>query len=207
VRDALSTLLLLPVLLAGVAAAALLSPDRHSHVRCASGELAQNPLDPSGREQPRHQDFDNVRDAETFLCLDLPELGPAAGWRVHNVNVIRSHGLHSGQTAQQRYASLEYVNEALATFIGLVPYQPGVIDFLGLEPPCDPPGPPSVDFTRSDVTIRGQQTTLYLTANPNVQQRYAVCFRLGEMLIFAGGSYRVGVDLATEVLPLLETMR
>ena len=62
---------------------------------------------------PRQETFDNVEDAEAFICHDVPELH-AEGWELETISAERSHEL--SQTVDGNgYAAitLTYQNNAL----------------------------------------------------------------------------------------------
>jgi hypothetical protein len=79
---------------------------------CATGEAADNPF-VNGAYVPRQENFDNVEDAEAFICHDVPELH-AEGWELETISAERSHAL--AQTVDGNGTAvvhLSYQNDAL----------------------------------------------------------------------------------------------
>jgi hypothetical protein len=58
---------------------------------CATGEMAENEFI-NGVYTPRQETFDNVEDAEAFICHSVPELH-ADGWDLEVIQAERSHAL------------------------------------------------------------------------------------------------------------------
>ena len=58
---------------------------------CATGAMAENEFI-NGVYTPRQETFDNVRDAEAFICHSVPQLH-ADGWDLELINAERSHAL------------------------------------------------------------------------------------------------------------------
>ena len=55
---------------------------------CASGEMATNPL-VDGRYQTRTELFDDVEEAEAFICHSVPEI-QAEGWALERIEAMRT---------------------------------------------------------------------------------------------------------------------
>jgi hypothetical protein len=58
---------------------------------CATGAMAENELI-NGAYVPRQETFDDVEDAEAFICHSVPELH-AEGWDLEAISAQRSHAL------------------------------------------------------------------------------------------------------------------
>lgn len=58
---------------------------------CATGDMAENEFI-NGVYTPREETFDNVEDAEAFICHSVPELH-AEGWDLELITAERSHAL------------------------------------------------------------------------------------------------------------------
>jgi hypothetical protein len=85
---------------------------------CATGEAADNEF-VNGAYVPRQETFDNVEDAEAFICHDVPELH-ADGWELETISAERSHAL--AQTVDGNgtaIVTLAYRNETLARILVL----------------------------------------------------------------------------------------
>jgi hypothetical protein len=162
-------------------------------IECATGDLAMNPRNFDGSSRPRAERFDEIEKAEAFLCIDLPELREQAGWRLRFVEASRSKSLdESGRNDDiRRGARIEYYNEALGSFIGLIPFMPGVLNSPGS---CTLPGPPS-RYEIKTVSIHGQEARLYRETEPVSQPNFAICWESNGLTIYAGGSVRRNVDL------------
>lgn len=79
---------------------------------CATGEAADNEF-VNGAYVPRQETFDNVEDAEAFICHDVPEIHDDE-WELETISAERSHAL--AQTVDGNgtaSVTLTYRNEAL----------------------------------------------------------------------------------------------
>ena len=79
---------------------------------CATGDIAENEF-VNGAYVPREETFDNVEDAEAFICHDVPELH-ADGWDLEIIEAERSHALAETVDGNGTAAvTLEYRNDSL----------------------------------------------------------------------------------------------
>jgi len=96
-----------------VAGFILFEPERSP---CATGEMAENEFI-NGVYTPRQETFDNVEDAEAFICHSVPELH-ADGWDLEVIQAERSHAL--AQTVDGNgtaSVTLQYQNNDLDRFL------------------------------------------------------------------------------------------
>jgi hypothetical protein len=126
---------------------------------CASGDMATNVL--AGDEyQTRTEIFNNVTDAEAFICHDVPQLH-ADGWALERIEALRSRPLEflvEGDALG--VVTLGYLNDASGTPLTLqaAPFF-GPSYFESQIPP---------EHTQESVKVKGIDATIYRYGiNPN----------------------------------------
>jgi hypothetical protein len=62
-------------------------------LRCVEGELQDNATRPDGSVLPRVETFDNLRDAEEFICRRIPHPRDTQGFTLTTVRVARERNL------------------------------------------------------------------------------------------------------------------
>jgi hypothetical protein len=113
---------------------------------CATGELAANRL-VEGRYEPRNETFATVREAEAFICHDVPEL-QADGWRLDSITAERTLPLEflvEGEGVG--VVTLGYVHDASGRSLTLdaAPFSGGASYFESQVPPQHTKEPAEVD--------------------------------------------------------------
>jgi hypothetical protein len=182
---------------------------------CLRGEAARNPTGPNGEDRRHQQFFDTVQEAEAFLCVDLPEVHQTNGWRVREVNAIRSNSLDAfdegsyvGNARAYKYAEIYYGHDQLRSNMTFIVYPEDLSMRGGLSPGCaGPPSPAPGLVTQVDITVQGIPTTMQLQEASRSPPRATVCWQDNGLSYFAGVNYQPGFDPIGEVLPLLESVQ
>ena len=126
---------------------------------CASGAMATNEL-ANDEYVPRTEIFNNVQDAEAFICHDVPQLH-ADGWALERIEAYRSRPIEflvEGEAVG--FVTLGYLQDSSGTplTIQAAPYF-GPSYFEAQIPP---------DHTQEPVKVNGLPATVYRYGiNPN----------------------------------------
>ena len=210
--------LLIAVLVALAAAPATLEQSRVVSTflqECVGGEAADNPLGPDGADLSRQELFPSVEQAEAFLCVDIPQFPPADGWAVRQVNALRSHSLNAFDGGDWtagaqafKYTETYYGNETLQSFVTLIVYPDDLPERSGIGIVCGPPLASDAGVAEEvEVSVQGFETTFWVVEEPSQGEPSAsLCWERGDLSFFAGISFRTGLDVQSDVLPLLDSL-
>ncbi len=174
-------------------------------VPCVTGEAARNEVSPdNGAEMPRHEIFENLAEAEAFLCVHLPKPHVTNDWTgLDHVTVVRSNSLDHFEPGAFSGVdgAFKFARSSFGRWAFIVSEAP--VERARLLPGC------SYSTTRKNAAhVMGMYLDIRTGNDPYSKGFYRACaaWEKDGIAYEAEMGYPDETDLAHYVLPALESL-
>jgi DNA-binding CsgD family transcriptional regulator len=185
------------------------------YVDCVTGQAALNPPGARGEENLRQEYFTTIEEAESFLCVRLPRVQLPANWQSRRaVTTVRSNSIaefESGawSAGEDAYKYFETYFGAFdrSIYVTLMVYPSDLRDRWESGPGCGSAATDTAVVEFSEVIIQASRSTLWVEPSPvGWPTKSFVCWERANLTFHAAMTSPPGVDVQSEIVPILESI-